>query len=98
LAGRGFSATWTAPPPITAPPQAQAQSFAIAIRTDIAMYSFKGRRPECHLGQRPDPTFADMGAGNAEYWINLKLLNYICLIFIRYSADNRLAILVNVSF
>lgn len=30
------SVTWTAPPPITAPPHAQAQSFAKAIRTDIA--------------------------------------------------------------
>jgi hypothetical protein len=37
MAGRdgGFSATWTAPPPMIAPPQVQAQSFAKAIRTDI---------------------------------------------------------------
>ena len=37
IAGRGggFSATWTAPPPMIAPPQVQAQSFARAIRTDI---------------------------------------------------------------
>jgi len=34
-AGRGFSTTWTAPPPRTAPPQAQAHSFARAILTDI---------------------------------------------------------------
>jgi hypothetical protein len=36
-AGRwgGFSDTWTAPPPMIAPPQVQAQSFAKAIRTDI---------------------------------------------------------------
>jgi len=36
-AGRsgGFSRTCTAPPPITAPPAVQAQSFAMAIRTDI---------------------------------------------------------------
>ncbi len=32
---RGRSATWTAPPPINAPPQAQAHSFAKAILTDI---------------------------------------------------------------
>jgi hypothetical protein len=37
MAGRGigFSATWTAPPPMTAPPQVQAQSFARAILTDM---------------------------------------------------------------
>ncbi|SMF73687.1 hypothetical protein [Allosphingosinicella indica] len=37
MAGRegGFSAIWTAPPPITAPPHVQAQSFARAIFTDI---------------------------------------------------------------
>jgi hypothetical protein len=37
MAGRemGFSATCTAPPPITAPPQVQAQSFARAILTDM---------------------------------------------------------------
>lgn len=38
-AGRAFgapSATLTAPPPIMAPPHAQAQSLAMAIRTDIA--------------------------------------------------------------
>ena len=34
--GGGFSATWTAPPPMIAPPQVQAQSFAKAIRTDIS--------------------------------------------------------------
>ena len=36
-AGRsgGFSCTWTAPPPMIAPPHVQAQSFAKAIRTDI---------------------------------------------------------------
>lgn len=33
----GRSATWTAPPPITAPPHAQAHSFAKAIRTDISL-------------------------------------------------------------
>jgi hypothetical protein len=31
----GFSATCTAPPPMIAPPQVQAQSLAKAIRTDI---------------------------------------------------------------
>lgn len=34
-AGRALSATWTAPPPISAPPQVQAHNFANAIRTDI---------------------------------------------------------------
>jgi len=34
--GLADSATCTAPPPITAPPHAQAHSFAKAIRTDIA--------------------------------------------------------------
>jgi hypothetical protein len=38
LAGR--SATWTAPPPITAPPTAVAQSFVIAIRTDMPFILF----------------------------------------------------------
>jgi hypothetical protein len=31
----GFSATCTAPPPMIAPPQVQAQSFARAIFTDM---------------------------------------------------------------
>jgi hypothetical protein len=37
MAGRasGFSATCTAPPPMIAPPQVQAQSFARAIFTDM---------------------------------------------------------------
>lgn len=35
--GLADSATCTAPPPITAPPQAQAHSFAKAIRTDITL-------------------------------------------------------------
>lgn len=37
IAGRagGFAETWTAPPPMMAPPQVQAQSFAKAIFTDI---------------------------------------------------------------
>lgn len=35
-AGRGDWATWTAPPPMIAPPHARAQSFAKAILTDIA--------------------------------------------------------------
>jgi len=39
--GLADSATCTAPPPITAPPQAQAQSFAKAIRTDIALPSYR---------------------------------------------------------
>jgi hypothetical protein len=42
IAGRGggFSATWTAPPPIIAPPAVQAQSFAKAILTDITTILF----------------------------------------------------------
>lgn len=36
-AGRGFSTTWTAPPPRTAPPHAQAHNFAKAILTDIGL-------------------------------------------------------------
>ena len=37
IAGRagGFSETWTAPPPMMAPPQVQAHNFAKAILTDI---------------------------------------------------------------
>ncbi len=38
-AGRALSATWTAPPPMIAPPAAQAHNLAIAIRTDIRSYS-----------------------------------------------------------
>jgi hypothetical protein len=39
-AGRegGFSATWTAPPPMIAPPQVQAQSLARAILTDMTAH------------------------------------------------------------
>jgi hypothetical protein len=37
--GCAVSATWTAPPPTTAPPHAQAQSFANAIRTDMMSHS-----------------------------------------------------------
>jgi len=33
--GSGFSETWTAPPPMMAPPQVQAHNFAKAIFTDI---------------------------------------------------------------
>jgi hypothetical protein len=41
-AGRGAdSATWTAPPPMIAPPQAHAHSFAKAIRTDIFRHSLR---------------------------------------------------------
>lgn len=39
-AGRALSATWTAPPPMIAPPQVQAHNFANAIRTDIALLFF----------------------------------------------------------
>jgi hypothetical protein len=42
LAAAG-SATWTAPPPTTAQPAAQADSFARAIRTDISVALFRGR-------------------------------------------------------
>lgn len=38
------SATWTAPPPITAPPQAHAHSFANAIFTDIPHHSSQKTR------------------------------------------------------
>jgi hypothetical protein len=43
MAGRsgGFSVTCTAPPPITAPPAVQAQSFAKAIFTDIIRTLFQ---------------------------------------------------------
>ena len=44
----GCSVTCTAPPPMMAPPQAHAQSFAIAIRTDIVSLSYRwrhGRHP-----------------------------------------------------
>jgi hypothetical protein len=43
IAGRamGFSATWTAPPPMIAPPHVQAQSFAKAIFTDIRRTLFQ---------------------------------------------------------
>ena len=46
-AGRdgGFSATCTAPPPMIAPPQVQAQSLAKAIRTDIRRTLFKASKP-----------------------------------------------------
>ena len=42
IAGRGggFSAAWTAPPPMIAPPHVQAQSFAKAILTDITPIPF----------------------------------------------------------
>jgi hypothetical protein len=44
IAGRagGFSTTWTAPPPMTAPPQVQAHNFAKAIFTDISRTLFPG--------------------------------------------------------
>ena len=43
MAGRamGFSATWTAPPPMIAPPQVQAHNFAKAIFTDIRRTLFQ---------------------------------------------------------
>ena len=45
VAFAGRSATWTAPPPITAPPTAVAQSFAIAIRTDMPFIPFSAAPP-----------------------------------------------------
>lgn len=48
IAGRGcgFSAIWTAPPPITAPPHVQAHNFAKAILTDIFKHlHLRGDRP-----------------------------------------------------
>lgn len=47
----GASATWTAPPPSTAPPVANAASFTSAIRTDIALTLFT-------LFQRPLPAIS----------------------------------------
>jgi hypothetical protein len=44
--GGGFSETWTAPPPMTAPPQVQAQSFAKAILTDITLSPFLAVRDD----------------------------------------------------
>ena len=43
IAGRsgGFAETWTAPPPMTAPPQVQAHNFAKAIFTDITLTLFQ---------------------------------------------------------
>ncbi len=38
--GGGFSIAWTAPPPMIAPPQVQAQSFARAILTDMISILF----------------------------------------------------------
>jgi hypothetical protein len=42
IAGRGggLAESWTAPPPMIAPPQVQAQSFAKAILTDITSILF----------------------------------------------------------
>jgi hypothetical protein len=47
MAGRsgGFAATWTAPPPMTAPPQVQAHNFAKAILTDITLTLFQALVP-----------------------------------------------------
>lgn len=71
---RGFSTTWTAPPPITAPPHAQAHSFAKAIRTDIAEYSFVARRllprPQCRRRSR-----LNLSNDNAEEMIVRKSVN-----------------------
>jgi len=36
-AGRALSATWTAPPPMIAPPAVQAHNLASAIRTDMKL-------------------------------------------------------------
>src|SRR5687768_14344630 len=44
-----FSATWTAPPPTTAQPAAQADNFARAIRTDISDCSL------CYVGIFREP-------------------------------------------
>lgn len=52
----GASATWTAPPPTSAPPAAQADNFARAIRTDISVALccfYVGDRAGC----TPDPGF-----------------------------------------
>jgi hypothetical protein len=43
IAGRGFgfADTWTAPPPMMAPPHVQAHNFARAILTDIPNTPFR---------------------------------------------------------
>ncbi len=60
IAGRagGFSATWTAPPPMIAPPQVQAQSFAKAILTDITASPFLAvQRMEDRVAPGPSPVW-----------------------------------------
>lgn len=48
------SATCIAPPPISAPPQVQAQSFAKAMRTDIISTFFSlGAKGSLHCGLTP---------------------------------------------
>jgi hypothetical protein len=52
-AGRALSATWTAPPPMIAPPQVQAHNLANAIRTDIGstLVLFTPRPPSACAGR-----------------------------------------------
>src|SRR3546814_11787097 len=50
-AGRGDSAICTAPPPMIAPPQAQAHNLAKAIRTDIFDTLFVLRSEERSVGK-----------------------------------------------
>jgi len=53
----GVSATWTAPPPISAPPATAADSFASAIRTDISELSLHMPGPgrDAAIGHAREP-------------------------------------------
>jgi len=68
----GVSATCTAPPPISAPPQVQAHNFAKAMRTDIISTFFapekQNVRTRTLVNPSDDPT-------NAEWSPNLKWIN-----------------------
>ena len=71
---RVTSATCTAPPPMTAPPQAQAQSLAKAIRTDIA-FSFS--LPALPLRQIPFPHRQFAIRPSAKQRIKRKRINHL---------------------
>ena len=77
IAGRSgaVSATWTAPPPMIAPPQVQAQSFARAILTDISP-------PVVSSAVTPgqwttNPAAASAIAKEDQDWIKRKRVNHI---------------------
>jgi hypothetical protein len=74
-AGRALSATWTAPPPMIAPPHVQAHNLASAIRTDIGSTLFclppKVLAPDwSRLGLREFPLRT-----NAKETVNCNLVN-----------------------